>query len=72
LQNVLTGTYRSPERAEQHQNRIERKVNRFKELVHRIDIHFDEAGEAVPNLSLSETLAALEKLIYSAVAFMRS
>lgn len=59
---VLTGTYRSPGRAEQHQNRIERKVKWFKELARRIDNHFHETGEAVPNPTFSETLAALEKV----------
>jgi hypothetical protein len=59
---VLTGTYRSPERAEQHQNRIERKVKLFKELALRNDNHFHEAAEAVPNPPFSETLAALEKV----------
>ena len=43
---VLTGTYRSTERAEQHQKRIDRKIKWFKELARRIDNHFPQAGEA--------------------------
>lgn len=58
----LTGTYRSPERAEQHQKRIDRKVKWFKELARRIDNHFPAAEEAPPNRPFSETLSALEKI----------
>ena len=59
---VLTGTYRSTERAEQHQKRIDRKVKWFKELARRIDNHFPQAGEAVPHLTSSETLSAFDKV----------
>src|SRR5258705_7789145 len=59
---VLTGTYRSTERAEQHQKRIDRKVKWFKELDRRIDNHFPQVEEAVPNLTSSETLSALDKV----------
>jgi hypothetical protein len=59
---VLTGTYRSTERAEQHQKRIDRKVKWFKELARRIDNHFPEVGEAVPKALPSETMSALEKV----------
>jgi REase_DpnII-MboI len=58
----LTGSYRSPERAEQHQKRIDRKVKWFKELERRIDNHFHEAGESPPSRSFSETISALEKV----------
>ena len=58
---VLTGTYRSTERAEHHQKRIDRKVKWFKELARRIDNHFPQVGEAVPNLT-SETVSALDKV----------
>ena len=59
---VLTGTYRSPERAALHQQRIDRKVKWFKELARRIDNHFPQVGEAIPNLTSSETLAAIDKI----------
>jgi hypothetical protein len=59
---VLTGSYRSAERAEQHKKRIDRKVKWFKELARRIDNHFHEAGEAFPNPQFSETLCALAKV----------
>jgi len=59
---VLIGTYRSTERAEQHQKRIDRKVKWFKELARRIDNHFPQVEEAVPNLTCSETLSALDKV----------
>jgi hypothetical protein len=59
---VLTRTYRSTERAEQHQKRIDRKVKWLKELERRIDNHFPQAGEAVTNLTTSETLSALDKV----------
>jgi hypothetical protein len=59
---VLTGTYRSTERAEQHQKRIDRKVKWFKELARRNDNHFPQVEEAVPNLTSSETLSALDKV----------
>src|ERR1044072_8988125 len=59
---VLTGTYRSTARAELHQKRIDRKIKWFKELARRIDNHFPQAGEAVPNLTSSETLSALDKV----------
>ena len=58
---VLTGTYRSTARAEQHQKRIDRKIKWFKELARRIDNHFPQVGEAVSNLS-SETASALDKV----------
>lgn len=58
----LTGTYKSPERAKQHQKRIDRKVQWFKELERRIDHHFHEAGESPPVRSFSEKLSALEKV----------
>jgi hypothetical protein len=58
----LTGTYRSPERAEQHQKRIDRKVKWFKELTRRIDNHFHAVDDATPNRPFSETLSALEKV----------
>jgi hypothetical protein len=58
----LTGTYRSSERAEQHQKRIDRKAKWFKELARRIDNHFHEAGESAPSRPLSESLSALEKI----------
>jgi hypothetical protein len=59
---VLTGTYRSPERAALHQQRIDRKVKWFKELSRRIDKHFPQVGEAIPNLTSSETLSAIDKI----------
>jgi hypothetical protein len=59
---VLTGTYRSTERAEQHQKRIDRKIKWFKELARRIDNHFPQAGEAVANLTSRETLSGLDKV----------
>ena len=58
---VLTGTYRSTERAEQHHKRIDRKIKWFKDLARRIDNHFPQAGEAVPNLTASE-LSAVDKV----------
>jgi|SRR6185369_4632726 len=58
---VLTGTYRSTQRAELHQKRIDRKVKWFKELARRIDNHFPEVGEAVLNLT-SGTVSALGKV----------
>jgi hypothetical protein len=59
---VLTGTYRSVARAEQHQKRIDRKIKWFKELARRIDNHFPQIGEAAGNLPSSETLSALDKV----------
>jgi hypothetical protein len=59
---VLTGSYRSTERADQHQKRIERKVKWFKELERRIDNHFHAVGESVSPRQFSETLSALEKV----------
>jgi hypothetical protein len=59
---VLTGTYRSAERAEQHQKRIDRKIKWFKELARRIDNHFPQIREAAGNLPSSETLSALDKV----------
>jgi hypothetical protein len=41
---VLTGTYRSTERAEQHQKRIDRKITWFEELMGRIDNRFTQVG----------------------------
>jgi len=58
----LTGSYRSQERAEQHQKRIDRKVKWFKELARRIDNHFHEADEVTPNRPFSETLSAIERV----------
>jgi len=59
---VLTGTYRSAERAEQHQKRIDRKIKWFKELARRIDNHFPQIREAAGNLPSSEMLSALDKV----------
>ena len=59
---VPTGTYRSTERAELHQKRIDRKIKWFKELARRIDNHFPQPEEAVSNLTSSETLSGVEKV----------
>ena len=48
---ILTSTYRSAERAEQHQKRIDRKIKWFKELARRIDNHFPRIGEALDDQS---------------------
>lgn len=59
---ILTGTYRSTERAELHQKRIDRKIKWLKELARRIDNHFPQPEEAVPNLTSSETRSAVDKV----------
>ncbi len=59
---VLAGTYRSTVRAELHHKRIDRKIKWFKELARRIDNHFPQAGEAVPQIASSETLSAFDKV----------
>jgi hypothetical protein len=59
---VLTGTYRSTERAEQHQKRIDRKITWFEELMGRIDNRFTQVGEAVANVTSSETHSAVDKV----------
>jgi hypothetical protein len=59
---ILTGTYRSTERAELHHKRIDRKIKWFKELARRVDNHFPQAGESVHNPISSETLSAVDKV----------
>jgi len=59
---ILTGTYRSTERAELHHKRIDRKIKWFKELARRVDNHFPQAGESVPNPISSETHSAVDKV----------
>ncbi len=54
---VLTGTYRSTERAEQHQKRIDRKISWFEKLIGTIDNRFTQVGEAVADVTRSETLS---------------
>jgi hypothetical protein len=59
---ILTGTYRSTERAELHQKRIDRKIKWFKELARRIDNHFSPPKEAIFNPTSSETRSAVDKV----------